>query len=147
MYLQFVKNSGELTVLGASAFTSVPGAHGPSTATMALDQILCTAVLMLVILGMTDDRNCGLPLYMAPLTVGLGLVSIRLSLAVNSGCSMNPAADMAGRLMSWLATGFDEEIWSVGDYMFWIPWLMPHVGGALGVAAYYLMISAHHGGD
>ena len=129
---------------GASAFTSVPGGHGPSVTTMALDQILCTACLMIIILGMTDDRNCRLPQHMFPLTIALGLVAIRLSLGANSGCSMNPAGDMAGRIVMYMATGFDNVVWSNGDYMFWIPWLMPHVGGALGAAVYYLMVAMHH---
>ena len=31
-----------------------------------------------------------------------------------------------------------------GDYWFWIPWLMPHVGGILGAALYKILIELHH---
>lgn len=133
---------GNYTILGASAFTSVPGSHDPSITTMALDQVLCSMCLMLIVLAMTDPRNCGIPLHLQPLTVGLGIVGIRLALGQNTGCSMNPAADMAGRLLTSFV-GF-EDVWKVGDHMWWVPWLMPHVGTTLACAVYYLAISAHY---
>ena len=34
-----------------------------------------------------------LPSGMIPLTIGLGLTSIHISLALNAGCAINPARD------------------------------------------------------
>jgi hypothetical protein len=31
-----------------------------------------------------------------------------------------------------------------GNYFFWVPWLLPHVGALLGSGIYKLMIELHH---
>ena len=33
------------------------------------------------------------------------------------------------------------------DYFFWIPWIMPHIGGLFGAIVYLLMVEFHHGED
>lgn len=87
--------TGELA--GATIFASYPtDAYPVGTWNLVLDQAVCTACLMVIILSFVDQRNLGIPLAFAPLLIGLGLVAIRLSFAANAGCSMNPAADMGG---------------------------------------------------
>ena len=33
------------------------------------------------------------------------------------------------------------------DSWFWIPWLLPHVGGVLGAGLYKVMVGCHHNED
>ena len=45
---------------------------------LAFDQVLATALLMIVILAVNDEKNFNIELGARPLYVGLGLVAIRL---------------------------------------------------------------------
>ena len=77
----------------AGFFATYPAAYDPSYITLSFDQILGTAVLVVIILAVTDDQNCQVPSGLVPLLIGLGLTAIHLSLAANAGCAINPARD------------------------------------------------------
>ena len=66
-----------------------------TTVTLAFDQILGTAVLLIIILAVTDERNLKVSSGMVPLLIGLGLTAIHLCLAYNAGCAINPARDFS----------------------------------------------------
>jgi glycerol uptake facilitator-like aquaporin len=40
--------------------------------------------------------------------------------------------------------GFGSETFTEPNYFFWIPWIMPHIGGVLGALVYYFMVEHHH---
>ena len=63
--------------------------------TLAFDQLIGTAMLLIIILAVTDDKNMKVPQGMVPLYIGLGLTAIHLSFALNAGCAINPARDFA----------------------------------------------------
>ena len=78
----------------AGFFATYPNADiDPTYITLSFDQILGTAVLVVIILAVTDDKNCKVPSGLVPLLIGLGLTAIHLSLAANAGCAVNPARD------------------------------------------------------
>ena len=72
-----------------------PEADGPSTATLVFDQMLGTALLLIIILAVTDRRNMNVPAGLIPLSIGLGLAAIHISFAGNAGCAINPARDFS----------------------------------------------------
>ncbi len=55
----------------------------------------------------------------------------------------SPLPHVFSRLLTLIA-GFGSEVFTTADYFFWIPWLMPHVGGLLGAVLYYFMVEHHH---
>ena len=67
----------------------------PSTVTLFFDQLLGTALLLIIILSVTDERNMKVPSGFVPLFIGLGLTAIHLSFAFNAGCAINPARDLS----------------------------------------------------
>ena len=67
----------------------------PSTVTLFFDQLLGTALLLIIILSVTDERNMKVPSGLVPLFIGLGLTAIHLSFAFNAGCAINPARDFS----------------------------------------------------
>ena len=67
----------------------------PSTVTLFFDQLLGTALLVIIILAVTDEENMKVPSGMVPLFIGLGLTAIHLSFAYNAGCAINPARDFS----------------------------------------------------
>ena len=71
--------------------------------TLAMDQMLGTAMLLLIILSVTDEKNMKIQSSMVPLTIGLGLTAIHLSFGLNAGSAINPARDFAPRLLTSMA--------------------------------------------
>ena len=49
-----------------------------TTLSLAMDQMLGTAMLLVIILAVTDKNNMNIPSSMVPLMIGLGLTSIHL---------------------------------------------------------------------
>ena len=64
---------------------------------------------------------------------------LTLSLGANAGASMNPAADLMPRLMASAWTQDLQSFTATGH--FWlVPFLLPYLGGVLGVITYQLLI-------
>jgi MIP family channel proteins len=141
-YADWINQQGK-DVKSAGIFASYPGDFGPSTISLILDQFLGTALLLIIILSVTDGRNMKVTSSLVPLYIGLGLTAIHLSFALNAGCAINPARDFSPRLFTLIA-GFGNETFKSADYFFWIPWLVPHFGGIFGAIVYYFMVEHHH---
>jgi len=111
-------------------------------ASLVMDQMLGSALLVLIILAATDSNNMNIPSGLVPLTIGLGLTAIHLSFGLTAGAAINPARDLAPRLLS-LAAGWKESF-TASDSWFWVPWLLPHLGGLVGAGLYKIMVGIHH---
>jgi len=109
---------------------------------LAVDQILGTALLLLIILAVTDKQNMKIDSSLIPLTIGLGLTAIHLSFGLNAGSAINPARDFSPRLLSFLAGWKDS--FKAAESWFWVPWILPHVGGLIGALVYHFGIAIHH---
>jgi len=104
------------------------------------DQIIGTAILMLLILAITDLRNTSPAANLAPLMIGLVVVAIGMAWGTNAGYAINPARDFGPRLASWL-TGYGtawRDQW--GDLYFWVPIVAPVIGALIGALTYDLFI-------
>lgn len=91
-----------------------------------VDQFVGTAMLMLVVLAISDARNAPPTSGMAPLVVGLLVVVIGMTLGFNSGYAINPARDLAPRLFTAVA-GWGAEVFRVGGW-WWVPVVAPIAG-------------------
>ena len=96
-----------------------------------IDQVVGTAILVAVILGITDQRNAPAPAGLVPVIVGLLVVAIGAAFGTNSGYAINPARDFGPRLFTYLA-GWGGEVFRAGNYWWWVPIVGPLVGGVLG---------------
>ena len=45
---------------------------------LAIDQIIGSAMLVVIILAVTDKNNMNIPNFMAPMMIGMGLTAIHL---------------------------------------------------------------------
>ena len=79
----------------AGIFASYPANENINIATLIFDQVLGTAVLLIVIFAVTDEKNMKVPSGLVALLIGLGLTSIHISLAFNAGSAVNPARDFS----------------------------------------------------
>lgn len=107
-----------------------------------IDQVVGTALLVGVILGITDSRNSPAPAGLAPVIVGLLVVLIGATFGFNSGYAINPARDFGPRLFTFVA-GWGGEVFRAGHGWWWVPILAPCVGGILGGWIYDLCVGHH----
>lgn len=130
----------EHTLATQGIFSTLPGngALDISTSTAFLDQVIGTAILLFVILAVTDTRNSAPAAWLAPFVIGLIVVAIGMAWGTNAGYAINPARDFGPRLASFL-TGYDTAFEDQrGALYFWVPLVAPLIGGLLGGAAYKL---------
>lgn len=104
------------------------------------DQIIGTAILMFLILAVTDLRNNAPLANMAPVVVGLIVVAIGMAWGTDAGYAINPARDFGPRLASFITgykTAFRDQY---GDLYFWVPIVAPIIGGLAGAWLYKVLI-------
>ena len=117
-------------------FSTSPGA-GVSIPTAFLDQVIGTAILVMVIFALTSAVNNPPLANTAPLFIGLLVVGIGLGWGANAGYAINPARDFGPRVASWL-TGYHDAMFSANgpDLYFWLPLTAPLIGGVIGGALF-----------
>ncbi|MEW5974636.1 MAG: MIP family channel protein [Acidobacteriota bacterium] len=100
-----------------------------------VDQVLGTALLVLLIFALLDTRNLAPGANVAPFLIGLVVTLIGMTFGFNSGYAINPARDLGPRLFTWLG-GWGAEVFRAGNFWFWIPVVGPLIGGVAGGACY-----------
>ena len=104
------------------------------------DQIIGTAILLFMIMALTDLRNLPPLANLAPWIIGLVVVGIGMAWGADAGYAINPARDFGPRLASFL-TGYGTA-WrdQYGNLYFWVPIIGPLIGGIVGAGLYKLFI-------
>ncbi|HEX2372824.1 MAG TPA: MIP/aquaporin family protein [Actinomycetota bacterium] len=99
-------------------------------------EIIGTAMLVMLVLAITDARNTAPEANLAPFIIGLAVVVIGMSLGALSGYAINPARDLGPRLASWV-TGWSTS-WNAptGEFYGWVPIIGPLIGGVIGAFLY-----------
>jgi glycerol uptake facilitator protein len=120
------------TIKSQGVYSTLP--NGISSWGGLRDQIIGTALLMLLILAVSDTRNSAPMGNMAPFIIGLIVVGIGMAWGANAGYAINPARDFGPRLASWV-TGWSTAF-SAKHYYFWVPIVGPIIGAILGALAY-----------
>ena len=130
------------TIKTQTVFATLPGNGSlPVTEWGALrDQIIGTALLLLVIRALGDVRNSPPLANMAPLFIGLLVVVIGMALGADAGYAINPARDLGPRVASFITgygTAFRDQY---GGLYFWVPIVGPVIGGLVGSGMYEVFI-------
>ena len=108
-----------------------------------IDQIVGTALLVLVVFALGDEKNSAPQSNLAPLIVGAIVAMIGMSYGLNTGYAINPARDFSPRLFTFLA-GWGNEVFTAGKGFWWVPIVGPFVGGVIGGLIYDLFLTRHH---
>ena len=117
----------------AGVFTTFPAFPEILSAGL-LDQIIGTALLLMMIFAITDERNQP-PAVLTPLMIGLVVVVVGMSFGGMHGYAINPARDFGPRLLTVVA-GFKNNGLTDGPLVFWVPIVGPIVGGLIGGFVY-----------
>lgn len=110
-----------------------------------VDQVVGTALLMLLIFALTDERNLAPKSNLGPLLVGAIVFLIGMTFGHNAGYAINPARDFGPRLFTALA-GWGWDVFRVGNGQpwWWVPIVAPCVGGVLGGYVYDACVTSHY---
>jgi glycerol uptake facilitator protein len=133
-----------LTIKSQGVFSTLPGNGSVELGVGMwggfLDQIIGTAILMMVILAIVDLRNTAPMANLGPFIIGLLVVGIGMAWGTLAGYAINPARDFGPRLASYL-TGyggaFEDQF---GDPYFWVPIVGPIIGALIGAFLYDLLV-------
>jgi glycerol uptake facilitator protein len=133
------------TIKTQFVFSTLPGNGNPAAGVHEWgafrDQVIGTAILLMLILALTDLLNSPPGANLAPYVIGLVVVAIGMAFGTDAGYAINPARDLGPRLASYI-TGYHtawRDQW--GNLYWWVPIVGPLVGGLIGAALYRLFIS------
>ncbi len=142
----------EASAMVLTEFYPNPGGKPLNEATMEMPmwramviEVIGTAMLMLVILGITDPRNRGAVAAHAPWAIGLTVTALISLIAPLTMGAFNPARDLGPRIVAALA-GWGAEVFRVNG----IGWLTvyvvsPILGAQLGGLIYQKILApAYH---
>jgi glycerol uptake facilitator protein len=104
------------------------------------DQIIGTAILLFLILAVTDVLATPPQANMAPFIIGLIVVAIGMTFGADAGYAINPARDFGPRLASYL-TGYEGAFSDTTGYPYWwVPIVAPVIGGLVGAGLYQVLV-------
>ncbi len=108
-----------------------------------VDQLVGTAILIILIAALIDHRNQAPAGNMAPLLIGLIVAVIGCSYGTNAGYALNPARDFGARLFAyiegWGKLAFSGNYGQTTQY-WWIPIVGPLAGAVAGIYLYDFFI-------
>jgi glycerol uptake facilitator protein len=130
------------TIKSQGVFSTLPGNGTLPVGTWGAfrDQIIGTAILLFLILAITDLRNTPPGVNLGPFIIGLIVVAIGMAWGTDAGYAINPARDFGPRLASYL-TGYGTA-WrdQYGNFYWWVPIVGPLIGGVVGAFLYDLLV-------
>ncbi|WP_435831824.1 MIP/aquaporin family protein [Catellatospora methionotrophica] len=134
-----------LTMKTQGVFSTLPGNGALPIGTWGAfrDQIIGTAILLFVVLALTDLLNLPPLANLAPLMIGLLVVGIGMAWGTAAGYAINPARDFGPRVASYL-TGYESAFRDqYGNLYFWVPIVAPLIGGPLGAWLYQVLVGRY----
>jgi aquaglyceroporin related protein len=104
-------------------------------------EVVETTMLMFGILALQDMSNAGPVGHIKILPIGLFFLiwGLGACFGFETGYAMNLARDFGPRLMSYIV-GYGPEVWTAGNYYFWVPIVAPFIGCAFGGFLYDVFI-------
>ncbi|KAL2755273.1 hypothetical protein ACRALDRAFT_1077013 [Sodiomyces alcalophilus JCM 7366] len=137
----FEGGSGIRTVTGPTAtagiFCTYPAEFMDRTS-MFWSEFIASTILQFVIFALLDKDNICPPQFV-PLGLFFLIFGIGACWGWETGYAINPARDFGPRLVSYIV-GYPAQVWSAGNYYFWIPMVAPLVGCAFGGFLYDVFI-------
>jgi glycerol uptake facilitator protein len=101
-------------------------------------EVLCTAILALVVFAATDGRNSGAPAgYLAPLVIGLTVACLISIIAPLTQCCLNPARDFGPRLFTFLFGWGSAALPGPNGHGFFTVYILAPILGAIAGGGIY----------
>lgn len=101
-------------------------------------EFVASTLLMFLIYALKDDGNIGAG-NLTPLGLFFVIFGIGACFGWETGYAINLARDFGPRLMSYFL-GYGHEVWSAGNYYFWVPMVAPFCGCTFGGWLYDVLL-------
>jgi aquaporin-3 len=139
VYLDGIQSAGGTDSMDmAGIFATYPSGYLTSFGGF-FDQVVGTAMLLLVVLTVSDKRNSDLPQGVVAILLGFTILLIGTCFGANCGYAVNPARDFAPRVFTAIA-GWGSRPFSQGSYFFWIPIVGPFTGSIIATFLYLILV-------
>ncbi|KAF8530054.1 major intrinsic protein superfamily membrane channel protein [Hysterangium stoloniferum] len=100
------------------------------------DEVIGTALLVMVVFAVTDKKNLAPKPGMLPLAIFFAVFGIGLSFGMQTGYAINPARDFGPRLLTAMV-GYGRDVFNFrNQYWLWCPILGPFLGALVGALVY-----------
>ncbi|KAJ7597860.1 aquaporin-like protein [Mycena floridula] len=110
-------------------------------------EFLGTAVLLIMLLALTDKRASPPPNGLLPLALFILFIGIGASLGMETGFALNAARDLGPRLLTSMV-GYGATVYNFrNQYWLWGPVLAPILGAQVGAAFYVSILSSNTDDD
>lgn len=141
---KLIANYGENNTGTGFIFASFPAEYTTAGGAF-IDQMICVALFMFIIMLAIDDRHPYFAKRAAIPIISVSLIAIVVCFESNAEAAINPARDLMGRVFTTFvgygSKAFDpingRHWWAAGQ-------LGPYVGGILGAWIYILAVEIHH---
>jgi len=133
--IDLFEGHGIRTIKTASLFTTYALDY-MSNVSCFFSEFLATAILLIVVLAITDAKNGPPPAGLVPLVLFLTILGEGACLGMETAYALNPARDLGPRLFLYMA-GYGREVWNYRhQYWLWTPILGPIFGALAGTLVY-----------
>ncbi|XP_068944046.1 aquaporin-7 isoform X2 [Petaurus breviceps papuanus] len=136
--------NGNLTVTGPQATAGIFATYPATHMTLwrgFIDEIYLTGILQLCLLAITDKKNSPALQGTHALVIGVLVITIGLSLGMNTGYALNPSRDLPPRIFTSIA-GWGNEVFTAADSWWWVPVVAPPLGALLGAIIYLVFVGS-----
>ncbi|KAI0384159.1 aquaporin-like protein [Hypomontagnella monticulosa] len=106
-----------------------------SMGTAFLDQVVGSAIMMIAVFALGDDRYDPPGAGMHALVLGLLVTTLKFTFGYNIGSALNPASDFGPRVVAWAVGCRGSEVFETG-WWFYGPWLGTLLGSIIGCVLY-----------
>lgn len=118
----------------AGIWATYPRAYLSTFPGGVIDQITGTALLVILIFALSDERNQKSIGNFGPLLAGGAVALIGMAFGFNSGYAINPARDLAPRLFT-AVSGWGWQVFREANW-WWVPVFAPLIGAIIGGYVY-----------
>ncbi|KAK6607693.1 MIP family channel protein [Botrytis cinerea] len=118
-----------LNTSSAGIFCTYPAPFMTKTGQF-FSEFVASTILMFCIYALQDNGNLGSG-NLTPLGLFFVIFGIGACFGWETGYAINLARDFGPRLMSYFL-GYGHEVWSAGNYYFWVPMVAPFIGCLFG---------------
>ncbi|XP_036599917.1 aquaporin-7 [Trichosurus vulpecula] len=136
--------NGNLTVTGPRATAGIFATYPADHMTLwrgFIDELYLTGILQVCILAITDKKNSPALQGTQALVIGVLVLTIGLSLGMNTGYAINPSRDLPPRIFTSIA-GWGNEVFTAADSWWWVPVVAPPLGSLTGAVIYLIFIGS-----
>ncbi|XP_032061412.1 aquaporin-7-like [Aythya fuligula] len=139
-------SKGNFTVTGPTATASIFSTYPHPCMSLLggfFTEFMATVMLILGILVIHDEKNNAALKGTQAMLTGILVLGIGMGMGMTTGYAINPSRDLPPRIFTAIA-GWGVDVFTAGNYWWWIPVVAPILGSLVGSLVYKLFVDIHN---